>query len=348
MIVATCDSLMTSATGKSQLSHVTSWSRSNKMAKFDIVVPCYNYARFLPESVDSVLNQSIRDVSVVIIDDASTDDTPQVAERLSRSDKRVTTIIHPNNWGHIKTYNQGISWASGQYFLLLSADDLLAPGALQRASEVMDANNDIVITHGIGLSWQDNSPPPIITPSPSYEWARQDLIREMCTGGVNLVNTPTAIVRTATQKNIGEYRESLPHSGDMEMWLRLASCGAVARIEAIQAIYRQHSENMSRAYYAQAYADLFHRRAAFDSFFKEPKVRSSDVNNLKMHAHRALAEDAMKIMMRQLAKGRLRDCFDLVRFVQSMYPKLSTELSRLLLATIARQVIRKVHFLKGQ
>ena len=318
------------------------------MAKFDIVVPCYNYARFLPESVHSVLNQSVRDVSVLIIDDASTDDTRQVADRLSHSDKRVTTITHPINWGHIKTYNQGISWASGEYFLLLSADDVLAPGALQRASEVMDANNDIVITHGIGLLWRDGSPFPSITPSPNYEWARQDLIREICNVGVNLVNTPTAIVRTATQKRIGGYRESLPHSGDMEMWLRLASLGAVARIEAIQAIYRFHSHNMSKFYYAQTYADLFHRRAAFDSFFNEHEDRASDVNFLKMHAYHALAEDAMQMVTRQLARGRLRDCSDLIGFVHSVYPKPITDLIRSFLATVARQVVRKLTSVKDQ
>src|SRR3954453_18503705 len=133
---------------------------SEPMTKVDIVIPCYNYGRFLEPCVRSVLAQSVRDLRVLIIDDGSSDDSLSVAKSLAERDPRVSVISHPRNWGHIATYNEGIEWASAYYFLLLSADDLLVPGALERAARIMDANSDVVLVHGDGIIWHDNRPFP--------------------------------------------------------------------------------------------------------------------------------------------------------------------------------------------
>ena len=100
------------------------------MAKVDIIVPCYNYGRFLERCVRSVLDQSVRDLRVLIIDDASSDEFMSVAKKLAENDPRVSIIAHPQNRGHIATYNEGLlDWATSDYSLLLSADDVLTPGA---------------------------------------------------------------------------------------------------------------------------------------------------------------------------------------------------------------------------
>src|SRR4051812_31139452 len=108
------------------------------MAKIDVVIPCYNYGRFLEECVGSVLDQPIRDVRILIIDDASSDNSLSVARKLAEADPRVNVTAHSINRGHIFTYNEGLlDWASAEYTLLLSADDLLTRGALGRAVEVL-------------------------------------------------------------------------------------------------------------------------------------------------------------------------------------------------------------------
>ena len=89
------------------------------MATVDIVIPCYNYGRFLEGCVNSVLSQSISDIRVLIIDDASSDGSQAIGEALAASDARVSFISHPKNRGHIKTYNEGIDWLELDYFLLL-------------------------------------------------------------------------------------------------------------------------------------------------------------------------------------------------------------------------------------
>ena len=98
------------------------------MASVDVVIPCYNYAKYLPRCVASVLSQEGVDVRALIIDDCSTDETPAVGAALAQQDARVLYRRHAKNMRHIATYNEGlIDWASADYCLLLSADDLLAP-----------------------------------------------------------------------------------------------------------------------------------------------------------------------------------------------------------------------------
>jgi glycosyltransferase involved in cell wall biosynthesis len=285
------------------------------MTKLDIVVPCYNYGRFLNACVTSILEQSVQDLRILIIDDASRDDSAAVAKTLARSDPRVTAAIHPHNRGHIATYNEGIDWASAEYFLLISADDLLVPGAIERSVKIMDDNPDIVLTHGKDLLWYDNQPPPPFIEQSGWTWKRHNLIREICTTGANHVATPTAIVRTSTQKVIGGYREQLPHAGDMEMWLRFAANGSVAKIDAIQAIYRKHANAMSAEYFATLALDYEQRRKAFDNFFDEYGDRVTNSAALQSSAVRAMNYHAIRCIMGLFRRGNLRDGYRLFKSV---------------------------------
>src|SRR5205823_5587035 len=82
------------------------------MTSVDVVIPAYNYGHYLPACVRSVTSQRGVDVRVLIIDDASTDDTFAVAQRLAADDRRVEARRHVQNQGHIATYNEGLlAWA---------------------------------------------------------------------------------------------------------------------------------------------------------------------------------------------------------------------------------------------
>src|ERR1700720_3711793 len=81
------------------------------------VVPCYKLAHLLPECVNSILSQSYQDFEVLIMDDCSPDDTPEVAR--SFNDPRVQHIRNEPNLGHLRNYNKGISLARGEYIWLI-------------------------------------------------------------------------------------------------------------------------------------------------------------------------------------------------------------------------------------
>ena len=220
------------------------------MSRVDVIVPCYKYGHFLRQCVESVLTQEGVDVRVLIIDDASPDNTAEVAEELAAVDSRVTFCRHAVNRGHIDTYNEGLEWATGEFTLLLSADDMLTPGSLSRAARLMDTHSEVGFTYGRAIRTETPGlpfcPPPESYPQkvvPGLEWLKVN-----CVEGGNLVLAPTAVVRTSLQKRLGGYRKELPHAGDMEMWLRFAVHSAVGFIDAEQAYYRLHGQNMFLQY----------------------------------------------------------------------------------------------------
>ena len=102
-----------------------------------VVIPCYNYARYLPQAVASALSQSGVAMDVVIVDDASTDDSLAVARRMSEENGRVRVIGHSTNKGPVQTFNDGLALATGEFLVRLDADDLLTAGSLVRSAAVM-------------------------------------------------------------------------------------------------------------------------------------------------------------------------------------------------------------------
>ena len=294
------------------------------MAEVDILVPCYRYGHFLPQCVDSVLTQSMDDVRVLIIDDASPDDSPKVARQLAASDPRVEIVLREHNRGHIEAYNDGIAWAEAPYFLCLSADDFLAPGALRRAVEVLDANPEVVLTYGAAIDLFTGDPVPELVDKPGdADWTiRQgvEFIRETCSSVRNTVPTPAAIVRTKVQKAIGGYRPQLPHSGDLEMWLRFAAHGSVAVTDAVQAFYRLHGNNMSLAVYKHAIEDYLQRKAAFDSFFANDGKLVPGVQQLRRLANSRLGDSAFWTGAAQCARGNFALGRQLLGFANELNP----------------------------
>ncbi len=256
------------------------------MSSVDVIVPCYRYGQYLRECVQSVLAQGLPNTRVLVIDDASPDDTAEVATALCKEDERVHFIRHAANQGHIATYNEGIEWASAGYLLLLSADDFLLPGALARATTLLDEHPEVGFVFGNAIALNDDgSLRPIRTQMlaswrrPTRVMAGSDFIRSA--GARNCVPTPTAVVRTDLQCQAGGYRSELPHAGDMEMWLRLASYADVGVVNADQAVYRQHSGSMSNEY--KWLRDLEQREAAVRWFISESGPRLRDGDDLCSH-----------------------------------------------------------------
>jgi hypothetical protein len=241
------------------------------MNSVDVIVPCYRYGHFLRECVDSVRAQSGLDVRVLIIDDASPDNTAEVASDLMREDSRVTFLRHTRNKGHVDTYNEGIEWASADYMLILSADDYLLPGALIRSTSLLDAHPEVGFTFGRAIVLnEDGTIKQTDCILDKANWcilSGLDFIQ--LSGSRNLVPTPTALIRTELQKRLGGYRRELPHAGDMEMWLRMAVHASVGVLGASQAVYRRHAVNMSLVYRAHGLlGDLQQRKTALDCFFQ--------------------------------------------------------------------------------
>jgi glycosyltransferase involved in cell wall biosynthesis len=320
-----------------------------------VIVPCYGYADHLGECVHSVLGQAGVEVRVLIVDDCSPDRTPVVGQRLAAADDRVEYRRHERNQGLIATANEGLGWAAdSDYVAIVSADDMLAAGSLQRATSTMEANPKVGLAYGRAVQFASGQPLPaggsawagakiwsdegwIRLPLPRADrwrgtkvWSGEEWIRIRCRSGHGCISSPEAVVRTSVQREAGLYDEAAGHMSEVNMWLRVAAISDVAYLEGIaQAFYRIHTESMSRTMLTDTTGPLVEitdRRTAFESFFSGAGKRLPEASRLRDTASRTLARQALWRASRTYdrgtadgVEGQLAE--DLVAFALETYPR---------------------------
>ena len=295
------------------------------MTSISVVIPCYNYGHFLDEAVSSVLkDQEGVDVRVLVIDDASSDGSAEVARQIAAREPRVQVAVHTTNKGHIATYNEGLlEWADGDYTVLMSADDRLTPGALRRAKDLLDAHPGVGFAYGHPLHFRHGLP----MPAPRTKvrgwsvWSGHWWLERRFRDTHNCITSPEVVVRTSVQKKVGGYDPRLPHTGDIEMWLRLASHADVGYVRgADQAYYRVHGQNMTTS--RTQLVDLQQRRLAFEVLLERSTGRLPDGARLSGIVHRKLAWEALWLAARSYDRGRTEQTpvDDLVAFAFDCWP----------------------------
>jgi glycosyltransferase involved in cell wall biosynthesis len=299
------------------------------MSTVSVVVPCYNYGHYLDDAVKGALDdQEGVDVRVLIIDDASPDGSADVARQIAARDPRVEVAVHTANKGHIATYNEGLlDWADGDYTVLLSADDRLAPGALRRAADLLDAHPEAGFAYGHPLHFQHGQPPPAARTEVTgwSVWPGHWWLKRCFRDAHNCITSPEVVVRTSLQKQAGGYDPLLPHSGDMEMWMRLAAHADVGYIRGVdQAFYRVHSKNMQKSF--SPLADLTQRRLAYDTVLERCGDRLPDKAMLSDLVHRKLSREALWAAARAYDRGRTghTPVDELVAFAFECWPEAGT------------------------
>jgi glycosyltransferase involved in cell wall biosynthesis len=295
------------------------------MSSVSVVIPCYKYGHFLEEAVASVLDdQEGVDVRVLIIDDASPDDSAEVAMKIAARDPRVEVVVHAANKGNIATFNEGLlEWAEGDYCLLMSADDLLTAGALRRARDLLDANPRVGFVYGCPLwFWQGKPLPTARTRLWGWTvWPGQWWLERRFRQAENNITSPEVVVRTSLLKKVGGYDPRLPHSADFELWLRLAMNADVGFLRGVdQAYYRVHGQNMRNSF--TELEDLRQQRLAFEVALDRHGDRIPDAKRLSGIVHRKLAKEALWAAARAYDQGRTQqtDIDELVGFAFDCWP----------------------------
>jgi glycosyltransferase involved in cell wall biosynthesis len=296
------------------------------MTSVDVIVPCYNYGSMLESCVQSILSQQGVAVRVFIVDDASTDETPEVGRRLAHADLRVQYWRHSVNQGHINSYNEALARVTGSYCVILSADDLLTPGSLLRATRVMEANPEIGLAYGRDIPFRD-APPIIGAPFPRV-CPHQILdyptfLERACRLGHTGIQAPAAIVRSSVHRAVGGYLPELPHSGDTEIWLRLAARAPVAELQADQAFRRLHSRNMSLTY--SPLARLREQRRAFEIHFADVRRDRLEILTAAPIVARTIAESAFWSAVRAFEAEQDEHCEAFLAFAVETDPGITKQ-----------------------
>lgn len=256
-----------------------------------VVVPCYNYGRFLPDAVGSALDHRGLDLEVIVVDDASTDGSVEVARRLAVADPRVRVLEHARNRGHIATYNDGLAEVRGEYVVLLSADDLLAPDALTRSVALLERHPHVTLAYGRPLSFTGRPPVPRSRATSWSLWSGDAWLRRICATARNPIVNPEVVLRRSVLREVGGYDARHPFAADLLLWMQAAQRGGVGRVNgAEQALYRVHGQNMTATDYAGVLTNQRNVHAAFEDLFAASPERAA----LRGAARRAVAQEAVR------------------------------------------------------
>ncbi len=203
--------------------------RSDPGPLVSVVVPCYRGARHLATAVESVLAQSLTDFELVVIDDASPDDT--VALMAGYSDCRVRFLRNSTRLGAAGNWNRCLLEATGTYLKLLPQDDVLAPDCLERQVAVFrtDTAQRLALV-GSARRIVDDQGTQIAIRRPLGSQAAvfpaRMLMRRCIRRGTNLIGEPGGVLfRRALANEVGVFNGRFPYVLDLEYWARLLERG---------------------------------------------------------------------------------------------------------------------------
>jgi glycosyltransferase involved in cell wall biosynthesis len=205
-------------------------------ALVSVIIPCYNSAAFLEEAIGSAMAQTYSPVEIVVVDDGSTDHSPEIAQRLP------VRYIRQANSGLAASRNLGIRESKGSYIVFLDADDRLKPEAIeigvrilaQRPQCAMAVGDHLFVSHnGSYLSASRKNCPPAF----HYEALLRSNFIEMVS---------TVLFRRSVLEEAGGFDTRFRVSEDYELYLRVARAHSIYCHPAIVAEYRIHESNISR------------------------------------------------------------------------------------------------------
>jgi glycosyltransferase involved in cell wall biosynthesis len=206
-----------------------------------VVIPAYNAAKTLEFTVQSVLEQTVRDFEILIVNDGSKDNTLEVAESLAARDSRIKAISQPNS-GVSSARNAGIKAASGEYVAILDADDLWLPHKLERQLAVFDSEKDV---HAIQTgAYYVNDNLEVLSVRPCFE-SKDALLETLLFQNLPQV-AASVIVRRSRLEEIGLFDTGLVILEDWEFMIRLARFCNLKSIEEPLVLYRNYVGNRSR------------------------------------------------------------------------------------------------------
>jgi len=210
---------------------------------FSVVIPAYNAAAFIEETLASLASQTFRDFEVIVVDDGSADDTKGVVDRyLAREGLRGCCIRQPNK-RIAAARNTGIHAAQGEWVAFLDHDDMFHPEKLAAVAEAVRAHPEArVITHHIAIKEDGRT----LWVKEAHNRGR-DVYDSLLFKGNNLA-PPTVTAFRSTLLELGGFRENAEFNTveDYDMWLRLARACRFHVIDRVLADYRQDPRGASR------------------------------------------------------------------------------------------------------
>jgi glycosyltransferase involved in cell wall biosynthesis len=204
-----------------------------------VLVTVFNREAFLRECLESILASSFDDFEVIVVDDASTDKSVDIARQFVQADARVKVFVNERNLGDYPNRNRAASHASGKYLKYLDADDKIYSHTLSVMVAGMDAHPDAAL----GLSWNVIDPP---REFPFVSSPRDAYVSHFLGTSVFGVGPSASIIRRDAFEEAGGF-SGRQFVGDAELWMRLAEKWPVVSLPPALVWWRRHPAQESVA-----------------------------------------------------------------------------------------------------
>jgi glycosyltransferase involved in cell wall biosynthesis len=202
-----------------------------------VVIPCFNYARFLGQTIQSVLDQAYPALEIFVVDDGSSDDPAAVVAQFPS-----VRFIRQENRGLSAARNTGLAHCRGELVVFLDADDRLLPGAIATGARLLTADPSLGFAAGFSMLISgDGLPQPTVNGpgcegnDPYVALLRRNTIR----------NPATVVFRRGIVEAVGGFAAGVDACADYDMYLRISRSHPVAFHDEVVAEYRKHGHNMS-------------------------------------------------------------------------------------------------------
>lgn len=262
--------------------------------QLSVCIPTYNGAKYLGEAISSVLEQTLSDFELIIVDDCSTDNTEAVIR--SFSDNRIKYFKNPVRLGLVGNWNRCLELANGQYICIFHQDDVMMPDNLTEKIKILEEYPNVGLVHSnvlqidpegklIQEGWVVNPPSDHLGVSPGLKFFKTMLL------GPNIVSCPSVVARRVCYERVGGFDARLPFTTDWEMWLRLALFYDIGYLPQPLVKYRWHENNETHNFLGVR--DLEHAHRAKMLVLEKyaefiPDVEDLKAQVIKMHKQHVL------------------------------------------------------------
>jgi glycosyltransferase involved in cell wall biosynthesis len=214
----------------------------DKVPKVSVLIPTYNYAHILDETIQSVLNQTFADFELIIIDDCSKDNTDEVVQKYL-SDPRISYYNNPVNLGLVGNWNKCLSLAKGDYIKFLCADDKFRSDLLEKFVAVMEefpkvslvvCNKTMIGTSNVMVE----------LPFKNLHSGREIIYHTLNTKG--WLGEPSSVMFRRSNLDLGLFKKGLIWLPDWEMWIRQLTAGDCYIIPEPVVFIRNHGQQLTK------------------------------------------------------------------------------------------------------
>lgn len=208
------------------------------MSIISIIIPAYNAEKTILETIQSVLNQTIFDFEIIVIDDGSKDKTLEVISMIG--DPRIRVLSYPNA-GVSTSRNRGLEQARGEFIAFLDHDDLWSPEKLESQLRALQEHPDAALAY----SWTDHcdNAGNVITMGRHLSWTGNVYSKLLVDNFLDTASNP--LIRKVALDEVGGFDPSINSSGEWDLWLRLAIRYPFVAIPESQVFHRISSTAMS-------------------------------------------------------------------------------------------------------